>query len=114
MTNRGRPKLVEYKVYLENLHRQLAIIEAEEKLKIEKYGDTNETASSDEEFNQVIRKKQIKRKQDKLKAIKMANNFDANKKFNVTIPLPFGFDARDKKKKESIRERRVREMLEEK
>lgn len=33
----------------------------------------------------------------------MANNFDANKKFNVTIPIPFGFDSRDKKKKESIR-----------
>jgi hypothetical protein len=32
----------------------------------------------------------------------------------VTIPTPFGFDNRDKKKKESIRERRVREMLEEK
>ena len=45
----------------------------------------------------------MKRKQDKLKAIRMGNNFDASKKFNVTIPIPFGFDVRDKKKKESIR-----------
>ena len=44
----------------------------------------------------------------------MANNFDANKKFNVTIPMPFGFDSRDKKKKESIREKKVKEMLAEK
>jgi hypothetical protein len=26
----------------------------------------------------------------------------------VTIPIPYGFDTRDKKKKESIRERKVR------
>jgi hypothetical protein len=32
----------------------------------------------------------------------------------VTIPLPFGFDSRDKQKKVSIREKKVREMMEEK
>lgn len=29
LTNRGRPKLVEYRVYIENLERQLKIIEEE-------------------------------------------------------------------------------------
>ena len=48
MTNRGRPKLVEYKVYMENLYRQLAIIEEEERIRREKNGDNDETASSDE------------------------------------------------------------------
>ena len=33
MTNRGRPKLVEFKVYMDNLYRQLAIIEEEERLR---------------------------------------------------------------------------------
>ena len=28
MTNRGRPKAVEYRVYIENLQRQIALIEA--------------------------------------------------------------------------------------
>ncbi len=32
----------------------------------------------------------------------------------MTIPLPFGFDSRDKQKKVSIREKKVREMMEEK
>ena len=40
MTNRGRPKLVEFKVYMDNLYRQLAIIEEEERLRKEKYGET--------------------------------------------------------------------------
>ena len=44
----------------------------------------------------------------------MGNNFDSDKKFNVTIPIPFGFDSRDKKKKESIREKKLKEMLAEK
>ena len=115
MTNRGRPKLVEYKVYMENLYRQLAIIEEEERLRREKNGDNDNTASSsDEEFNEAIRQKQIKRKQNKLKEIRQANNFDASKKFNVTIPQAFGFDARDKKKKISIRERKFNEMMAEK
>lgn len=48
MTNRGRPKLVEYKVYMENLYRQLAIIEEEERIRREKNGDNDDTASSDE------------------------------------------------------------------
>lgn len=114
MTNRGRPKVVEYRVYIQNLMRQLAIIEEEETLRKQKYGDNWDTASSDEEFNQQIRDKQKKRKQEKIKAIRNSNNFDADKKFNVTIPNPFGFDSRDKTKKVSIRERKLKEMLEEK
>ena len=97
---------------MQNLERQLAIIEEEERLKREKEASEDyETASSDEEFNEIIRKKQIKRKRDKLKAIRNANNFKADKKFNVTIPQPFGFDTRDKAKKPSIRERKLREMM---
>lgn len=34
LTNRGRPKVVEHQIYLQNLHRQLAIIEEEERLKL--------------------------------------------------------------------------------
>ena len=33
-TNRGRPRVIEYKVYLANLERQLAIIEEEERRKL--------------------------------------------------------------------------------
>lgn len=99
---------------MENLYRQLAIIEEEERLKREKNGDNDDTASSDEEFNDVIRQKQIKRKQDKLKEIRQANNFDTSKKFNVTIPQAFGFEVRDKKKKLTIRERKFNEMMAEK
>lgn len=39
-------------------------------------------------------------------------NYDRKKKYNVTIPVAFGFDQRDKNKKMSIREKRVKEMLE--
>ena len=38
-TNRGRPRIVEYKVYLANLERQLAIIEEEERIKLLKLED---------------------------------------------------------------------------
>lgn len=48
LTNRGRPKLVEYKVYIENLERQLKIIEQEEAEKKLKYGEDYDTTSSDE------------------------------------------------------------------
>ena len=99
---------------MENLYRQLAIIDEEERLRKEKNGENDDTASSDEEFNEVIRQKQIKRKQNKLKEIRQANNFDTGKKFNVTSPQAFGFDARDKKKKISIRERKFNEMMVEK
>lgn len=40
--------------------------------------------------------------------------FKPTKKFNVTIPVGFKFDARDKVKKESIREKKLKEMLNEK
>jgi hypothetical protein len=40
--------------------------------------------------------------------------YDYTKKFNVTIPIPFGFDRRDKEKKGSIREEKLKQMLEEK
>ena len=33
-TNRGRPRIVEYKVYLANLERQLAVLEEEERQKM--------------------------------------------------------------------------------
>jgi hypothetical protein len=39
LTNRGRPKLVEYRVYMENLERQIAIIEEEERIQREKHGE---------------------------------------------------------------------------
>ena len=42
------------------------------------------------------------------------NAFQHGKKFHVTIPQPFGFDARDKHKRVSIREQKLREMMEEK
>lgn len=48
LTNRGRPRLVEYKVYIENLERQLKIIEQEEAEKKLKYGEDYDTTSSDE------------------------------------------------------------------
>ena len=44
----------------------------------------------------------------------MSNNFDTNKKFNVTIPVPYAFESRDKHKKMSIRQKKVQMMLDEK
>jgi hypothetical protein len=38
-----------------------------------------------------------------LAEIRKNNKFDYQKKFNVTIPVGFGFDKRDKEKKISIR-----------
>ena len=50
-TNRGRPRLVEYKVYLANLERQLAILEEQERQKQLKIDAGEEpSTSSDEEF----------------------------------------------------------------
>ena len=59
-TNRGRPRVIEYKVYLANLERQLAIIEEEERRKLQKLEEGEEpSTSSDEEFEQEIRRKKI-------------------------------------------------------
>ena len=113
LTNRGRPKLVQYRVYIQNLQRQLKIIEDEQAKKREKYGDDFES-SSDEEFNESIRQKRIKRKKDKILQIRSQNTFSHDKRFNVTIPAPFGFDTRDKHKRVSIREQKLKEMLDEK
>ena len=43
------------------------------------------------------------RKHEKLAEIKKSLKYDYTKKFNVTIPVAFGFDKRDKEKKVSIR-----------
>ena len=115
LTNRGRPKVVEYQVYIRNLERQLRLLDEEEARRQEKYGgDGMESTSSDEEFSQVIRQKRIDRKKKKLQEIRNQNAFAHGKKFNETIPRAFGFDTRDKSKKVSIREQKLREMLEEK
>ena len=40
LTNRGRPKAVEYQVYIRNLERQLKLLDEEEARRKEKYGET--------------------------------------------------------------------------
>lgn len=60
-----------------------------------------------------MRQKRIQRKKDKILQIRNQNQFSHDKKFNVTIPTPFAFDTRDKSKKVSIREQKLKEMLDE-
>jgi len=50
-----------------------------------------------------MKQKRIQRKKDKILQIRNQNTFSHGKKFNVTIPVPFAFDVRDKGKKVSIR-----------
>ena len=45
-TNRGRPRIVEYKVYLANLERQLAVLEEEERQKMLKLEEGEEPSTS--------------------------------------------------------------------
>ena len=59
-----------------------------------------------------MRQKRIQRKKDKILQIRNQNTFSHDKKFNVTIPVPFAFDLPDKSKKVSIREQKLKEMLE--
>lgn len=58
-----------------------------------------------------MRQKRIQRKKDKILQIRSLNQFSHDKKFNITIPTPFAFETRDKKV--SIREQKLKEMLEE-
>lgn len=55
-----------------------------------------------------MREKRLKRKKQKLLDIHNNMKFNYNKKFNVTIPVPFGFDIRDKSKKLTIREKKLK------
>ena len=104
-------------MYIANLERQLAILEEEEMAKLKKMEELGQdylSTSSDEEFDQVVRNRTLQRKKKKLEDIHRNMKYNPKKKFNVTIPMPFLFDVRDKSKKVTIRERRVKEMVEEK
>ena len=77
-------------------------------------GEDYLSTSSDEEFDKIVREKRLKRKIKKIEDIRKGLNYEHNKKFNVTIPVPFKFDERDKGKKMSIREKKLKQMLEDK
>ena len=104
-------------MYIANLERQLALIEEEELAKLKKMEELGQdylSTSSDEEYDKIVRERRIKRKKKKLEDIHNNMKFNHTKKFNLTIPVPFGFDIRDKSKKVTIREKKLKEMLEEK
>lgn len=112
-THRGRPRSVEYSLYLRQLEVQMLKLEAEQAKKEQKETESTDS-ESDSEYANVVKERRLRRFREKMESLNKNLKADENRVYNVTIPVPFQMDIRAANKKPTIRERKVKEMLMEK
>lgn len=101
-THRGRPRSVEYSLYLKQLELQMIRLEAEQQQKAEKETESTDS-DSDPEYANIVKERRVRRFMEKIESKTKHLKADENRVYNVTIPVPFQMDLRATTKKPTIR-----------